>query len=118
MAWLFYVPGAADILARNGIVLPFAQASEPAVAASRGARPGGFGGRVNNVVTTGVTLVTINDTLTAIGEGTPIRSVTISAPTGGELAEVAVRPGQIVAEGDVIARFEAGAQQIEHDRAT
>src|SRR5690606_37100547 len=97
LAWLFFVPGATDILARQGIVLPFAPASEPATAAPRGARPGGFGGRVNNVVTTGVTMVTINDTLTAIGEGTPIRSVTISAPTGGELAEVAVRPGQIVA---------------------
>lgn len=118
LCWLFFAPGAAETLARHGIALPFASASTPAEGAQRGPRPGGFGGRANNVVTTGVTLSTINDTLTAIGEGTPVRSVTVSAPTGGELAEVAVRPGQIVAAGDIIARFDSAAQQIALDRAT
>lgn len=118
LGWVFFVPGAAETLARNGIALPFASAAEQAGAAPRGPRAGGFGGRANNVVTTGVTLSTINDTLTAIGEGTPVRSVTVSAPTGGELAEVAVRPGQMVAAGDIIARFDSAAQQIALDRAT
>ena len=118
LSWLFFVPGSAETLARNGIALPFLSVSEQAEAAPRGPRSGGFGGRANNVVTTGVTLSTINDTLTAIGEGTPVRSVTVSAPAGGELAEVAVRPGQMVAAGDIIARFDSDAQQIALDRAT
>ncbi|SEP68461.1 RND family efflux transporter, MFP subunit [Devosia sp. YR412] len=125
-AWLFYVPGAPEVLARAGIAVPFGPASAEADAAPRGQRPGGGGGpgggrgfaaRVNNVVTTGVTFSTINDTLTAIGEGTPDRSVTVSAATGGELAEVLVRPGQVVAAGDVIARLDAAAQQIAVDSA-
>lgn len=117
LCWLFLVPGSVETLARHGIALPFAPAGAQAEAAPRGPRPG-FGGRANNVVTTGVTVSTINDTLTAIGEGTPVRAVTVSAPTGGELAEVAVRPGQIVAAGDIIARFDSAAQQIALDRAT
>jgi RND family efflux transporter MFP subunit len=120
LAWLFFAPGAADVLARNGIVLPFGAPAQQEATAQRGPRPGGPGGpggRVNNVVTSAVTMATINDTLTAIGEGTPVRAVTVSAATGGELAEVAVRPGQIVAAGDVIASFDAAAQQIEYDRA-
>ncbi|MCW5723046.1 MAG: efflux RND transporter periplasmic adaptor subunit, partial [Devosia sp.] len=57
------------------------------------------------------------DTLAAIGEGTPVRSVTVTAPAGGELAEILVRPGQLVEAGAVIARFDAAAEQIDYDRA-
>jgi RND family efflux transporter MFP subunit len=64
-----------------------------------------------------VTLATINATLNAIGEGTASRSVTVSSPVGGNLAEVLVRPGQVVAAGDVIARLDSDAEQIAYDRA-
>src|SRR5690606_2602534 len=106
-------------LAKAGIVLPFGPSVQ--AEAPRGSGPGagprgpggpfGPGGRVTNVVTTEVVMATINDTLNAIGEGTPARSVTVLAPSAGTLAEVLVRPGQKVEAGDVIARFDADAEQ-------
>lgn len=121
-AWVFFVPGATTTLAGYGIVLPFGPpAAEASANAGPGNRPGGGrpGGasRQTNVVTTPVTLATINDTLSAIGEGTAASSVTVSSPAGGTLAEVLVRPGQVVAAGDVIARLDAEAEQIDYDRA-
>lgn len=120
MAWLFLVPGAAETLAKVGIALPFGPPAQAEAARGLGG-PGGprFGGsdRATNVVTSAVVEATINDTLNAIGEGTPVRSVTVTAASAGTLAEVLVRPGQIVQAGDVIARFDAAAEQIEYDRA-
>ncbi|OAM77120.1 efflux RND transporter periplasmic adaptor subunit [Devosia elaeis] len=118
IAWLFLVPGAPDTLARVGIVLPFGPSTQTeAGTGSGGPRMGGFAGRVTNVVTAAVASATINDTLNAIGEGTPARSVTVMAASAGTLAEVLVRPGQMVEAGDVIARFDSAAEQIEYDRA-
>lgn len=116
-AWAFFVPGASETLANFGLPLPFA-ASEQA-AAGPGQRPGGGrpGARQNNVITTGVTLATINSTLSAIGEGTATRSVTVASPVGGTLADVQVRPGQTVAAGDIIALLDSDAEQIALDRA-
>ena len=153
LAWVFFVPGSAQILAGYGISLPFGQQAQPADQAAAGpagngagrnggggqggaggpgapaagpggggpggsGRGGGRGGnRQTNVVTTAVSLSTINDTLTAIGEGTAAHSVTVSAPAGGNLTQVMVRPGQVVAAGDVIARLDAFAEQIQFDSA-
>ena len=118
IAWLFLVPGAPETLARVGIVLPFGPGPQAEASAGPGGpRMGGFAGRVTNVVTSEVGSAIINDTLNAIGEGTPARSVTVMAPSAGTLAEVLVRPGQMLEAGDVIARFEAEAEQIERDRA-
>ncbi len=130
LAWLYFVPGAPSTLTQLGISLPFGPqtSAEPAPAggapvAQGGPRPGGPGGpgaraRTTNVVTTPVTMATINDTLQAIGEGTPSRSVTVISPAAGTLAEVLVRAGQTVKAGDVIARIDSAAEQIEFDRAT
>ncbi len=119
-AWAIFVPGASQTLASYGITLPFAASSDTANATPGqrpgGGRPGG-GARQNNVVTTGVTLATINSTLSAIGEGTATRSVTVASPVGGTLADVQVRPGQTVAAGDVIALLDSDAEQIALDRA-
>src|SRR5690606_28998907 len=118
IAWLFLVPGAPDTLARVGIVLPFGPSTQTEAGTGPGGpRMGGFAGRVTNVVTAAVASATINDTLNAIGEGTPARSVTVMAASAGTLAEVLVRPGQMVDAGDVIARFDSAAEQIEYDRA-
>lgn len=140
-AWLYFAPGAAQVLTNAGIVLPFgpqvevaaanavapqggrpggpggSQAGGPGGGNPGGGRPGGFTPRATNVITTGVTIVRINDTLAAIGEGTPVRSVTVAAPSGGELVEVLVRPGNSVEAGATIARFDDAAEQIEFDRA-
>ncbi len=119
-AWLYWAPGAPETLARVGITLPFGP--ETAAVTATGpvggnGRPGGGGGRTTNVITTDVSVVRINDTLTAIGEGTPVRSVTVTAIAAGELADVAVRPGQEVERGATIARFDSAAEQIEYDVA-
>lgn len=134
-AWLFFAPGAPQLLAGWGVALPFGPVAEAQESPARppgpgggqnagpggpgggGGRPGGFAGRATNVITSAVKLATINDTLAAIGEGTPVRSVTVTAPAGGELAEILVRPGQLVEAGAVIARFDAAAEQIDYDRA-
>jgi len=136
LAWVFFVPGATETLADYGIVLPFAPGSETAQATPGQARPGGpaAGGpgrpgpggpggpgaraaRSTNVVTTAVGLATINDGLTAIGEGTAARSVIVSSSAGGTLEEVLVNPGDRVAAGDVIGRLDATTEQINYDRA-
>jgi len=122
LAWIIFVPSAGQTLASYGIVLPFATTEATATAAPGSRGPGGPGGRPGgarqtNVVTTPVTLATINAGLTAIGEGSAARSVTVTAPAGGNLAEVLVRPGQVVARGDVLARLESADEQIDFDRA-
>jgi len=126
IGWLFLVPGAPETLAKAGIILPFGPSVQETAAAGRpaggpGARPGGGGGgpgaRQVNVVTSAVKSATINAGLAAIGEGSAARSVTVVATSGGELAEVAVRPGQQVKSGDIIARFTAETEQIDYDRA-
>jgi len=126
IGWLFLVPGAPETLAKAGIILPFGPSVQETAAAGRpaggpGARPGGGGGgpgaRQVNVVTSAVKSATINAGLAAIGEGSAARSVTVVATSGGELAEVAVRPGQQGKSGDIIARFTAETEQIDYDRA-
>ena len=129
LAWVFFVPGARDTLEAYGIPVPFGAPAEPATTAQRGptqggapgaaqgGRPGGMANRQTNVVTSAVVLSTINDSLNAIGEGTASRSVTVSSPVGGDLAEIVVRPGQIVNVGDVIGRLDSDAEQIAYDRA-
>lgn len=69
------------------------------------------------VVTAPVVLATINDKLTAIGEGAAAHSVTVMSPAAGTLAELMVQPGQEVAAGAVIGRLDADAEQIAYDRA-
>jgi RND family efflux transporter MFP subunit len=106
------------------------QASAGAAAGGQGAqggqRPGGggaggFGGRGGNrtmvVVTSPVVMATINDRLTAIGEGAATRSVTVMSPATGTLAELLVQPGESVAAGAVIGRLDADAESIAAERA-
>lgn len=122
-AWVFFAPGSSATLASYGITLPFGPAAEQASSgpgarpASGSRRPGG-NARQTNVVTTPVSLATINDRLSAIGEGTASSSVTVSSPAGGTLAEVLVRAGQVVAAGDIIARLDLESEQIAFDQAT
>lgn len=119
LAFVFLVPGAPEILSRYGISLPFGQ-QVAANAVSEGPRrgfPGGFAGSSSNVITSAVTLARINDKLQAVGEGSPVRSVTVMAKSGGTLVEVPVRAGQTVRTGDVIARFNSDAEQLAYSRA-
>jgi RND family efflux transporter MFP subunit len=82
-----------------------------------GGRPGGAGGRSAAVIAQPVGEGTINDKLTAIGEGSAINSVTLISASGGTLLAVAVKPGDAVAANDEIATLDSGTQQIALDRA-
>ncbi|WP_291390631.1 efflux RND transporter periplasmic adaptor subunit [Devosia sp.] len=137
-AYVLLVPGAAQTLARFGVELPFApQAATgtPAAAPSTGAPGGGQAapagqrqgggspgggrgaGRTMVVVAAPVVMATINDKLTAIGEGAATRSVTVMSPASGTLAELLVKPGDTVAAGAVIGRLDADAESIAAERA-
>lgn len=132
-AYIFLVPGAPQQLAKWGIELPVAPAVEAAAtpsggqgggngqAAAGGQRggggAGGRGARAMVVVTAPVLLATINDKLTAIGEGAAAHSVTVMSPATGTLAGLEVQPGQEVTAGAVIGRLDADAEQIAYDRA-
>ncbi|HEY0918117.1 efflux RND transporter periplasmic adaptor subunit, partial [Devosia sp.] len=76
------------------------------------------GGRALVIVTAPVTVATINDRLTAIGEATAAQSVTVTSPASGTLAELLVAPGQVVEAGTVIARLDADAEEIAARRAS
>jgi RND family efflux transporter MFP subunit len=69
------------------------------------------------VVTAPVTMATINDKLTAIGEGAAAQSVTVVSPASGTLRELAVKPGDEVAANAVIGRLDAEAEEIAAERA-
>ena len=137
-AYIFLVPGAPQQLAKLGINVPIAQPAEAAPgpanqaaagggnaaggagqAGGNGQRPGGGrgGARAMVVVTAPVVLATINDKLTAIGDGAAAHSVTVTSPATGTLAELDVQPGQEVVAGAVIGRLDADAEQIAQERA-
>jgi len=69
------------------------------------------------VVTAPVTTGTINNKLTAIGEGSAIRAVTVNSAQGGTLMTIDVKPGDEVAAGARIASLDSGSQQIAYDKA-
>ncbi|MDB5505994.1 MAG: putative Co/Zn/Cd efflux system rane fusion protein [Devosia sp.] len=147
VAFVYFYPGSRTLLGNYGIVLPFgpAEVSAPADAArpqgqaqapgqpqgqgqpGAGQRsgapggpggPGGGGGRtVPLVAIKPATSATINDRLTAIGEGSAASSVTITTSAGGTLLELAVAPGDVVGAGAVIAKLDAQSEQIAIDRA-
>lgn len=140
-AYIFFVPGAPEMLARVGITLPVEatttqEASTPAAGAQTqrqggapqaGQRPGGqgggrggFGGRNQTmvVVTAAVTTGKINDKLSAIGEGAAAQSVTVMAPANGTLTELLVDPGQVIEAGATIGKLDADAEGIAFERAT
>ncbi|MBK8086373.1 MAG: efflux RND transporter periplasmic adaptor subunit [Devosia sp.] len=141
--YVFFVPGSTETLARFGITLPL-PAGEPATAPQPGGGPaaggsqpqggaqlGGQGGgqaagqrqggrgagRAMVVVTSPVVMGTINDKLTAIGEGTAASSVTVVSPANGTLAELLVRPGDIVIAGATIGHLDSEAERIAFERA-
>jgi RND family efflux transporter MFP subunit len=125
-AYVYFVPGAPEQLAQFGIPIPVAAATnaETATPAAGGEnarrRQGGGGGRGVRelvVVTAPVIVASINDKLSAIGEGEAAHSVTVMSPANGTLEALLVKPGDSVAAGDVIGRLDADAEQIAFERA-
>jgi RND family efflux transporter MFP subunit len=126
VAYVFLVPGSTETLSRFGITLPV-EAATPAEQTPAAGQPGrrqagpGRGGRGGDrtmvVATAPVAGSTINDKLTAIGEGTAAHSVTVMSPATGTLAELLAQPGDIVEAGTIIARLDDDAEQIAAERA-
>jgi RND family efflux transporter MFP subunit len=82
-----------------------------------GGRPGGGGRSAAVVIAETVVDGTINDRLTAVGEGSAIHSVTVTSASGGTLLSVAVKPGDRVEAGAELATLDAATLQNGYDRA-
>lgn len=88
----------------------------------QGAAPGQAGNRRGAgaqplVVVRPVEIGTVNDRLSALGTGDAIQSVTVMPQVSGMLAEIAIKSGDRIAKGQVIARLENEEQRIARDQA-
>ncbi|MBT9370999.1 efflux RND transporter periplasmic adaptor subunit [Rhizobium sp. CSW-27] len=102
---------------------PVAQGAAPSggQGAGQGGGPGGGQGgaapRGALVVTHAVEAGTVNDRLSAIGDGQAIQSVVVMPQASGTITEIRVSSGQKVRKGDVLARLDDEEQRIERDKA-
>ncbi|WP_375690168.1 efflux RND transporter periplasmic adaptor subunit [Pseudooceanicola sp. LIPI14-2-Ac024] len=114
--WILYVPSARPWLEKAGIAdmlgLPPAQAAEADGGGGRG-----FGGGSAKVVAAEVGTGTLNDRITAIGDGRALRSVSVRAEANGRITDIGFRAGEQVEEGTVIFRLDDQAEAIALDRA-
>lgn len=110
LLWARYFPQAAELLERLGI---------PAATASVEAPEPGMVGRSGppTVIGRAVGAATINDRVSAIGDGRSIRSVTITPYDPGRVAAVDVTSGSYVTAGTPLVGLDQEAQEIELDRA-
>src|SRR3569623_1134107 len=133
--YIYFVPGSDALLRDLGVKVSFPTAYPAApdtgtpVASGtpgRGAAAGGqrgAGGRpgrgpqVTTVITAPVTTATINDRLTAIGQGSAAQSVSVTTQATGTLETVAVAAGDRVKAGQLIGQLDADAEQIAYDKA-
>ncbi len=125
-AWVTFVPGSRDVLARWGIdwaqAAPTADGAAGGQAGARrdgGNRQGGRGGGAPQtaVITASVSTATINDRLQAIGSGRANASVTITPYTSGRITSFEVTAGTKVTAGQVIAKLDSEVEEIAVDRA-
>ena len=133
-------PTANSLVRRVGIALPMLNAPADAQAQTQtaaapagqgggqrqgqggaGGRQGGAGGFGGNraaiVVTQPVKTGVINNQLTAIGESSALKSVTVSSASGGTLMTVDVKPGDKVQAGAKLATLDSDTQQNAFDKA-
>ncbi|OWU83739.1 multidrug transporter [Oceanicola sp. 22II-s10i] len=112
--WIAYVPAAHGWLERAGVYDLLGV--EPATAAE-GQAPAARGGREVRVVAADVGTGTLNDRISAIGDGRAIRSVAVKAEASGSIIEIGAEAGHQVEAGQVIFRLDAEAERIALDRA-
>ncbi|NTJ42756.1 efflux RND transporter periplasmic adaptor subunit [Agrobacterium larrymoorei] len=116
--WAYNSSTAKDMLAKAGLV----NAEKPAPQSASGspARAGGQGGGRNNatlVITAPVKTGTVNDRVSAIGNGEAIQSVVVTPQASGLISEILISSGQRVKKGDVLARLDDDEQVIEREKA-
>lgn len=112
--WIEYVPAARPWLERAGVYDRLGIA--PAEAAEAHAEQRRGGGAATVVVAAAGT-GTLNDRVTAIGDGRAASSVIVRAEASGRITEVGFRSGDYVEEGTVIFRLDDQAERIALDRA-
>ncbi|GEO86808.1 MULTISPECIES: efflux RND transporter periplasmic adaptor subunit [Alphaproteobacteria] len=126
LLWVWFVPGADGMLRRIGVpesvIARFAPAMQEAAAPGKGSgqAQGGNrrgGGAATLVVVQPVSIATVNDRLSALGTGDAIQSVTVMPQVSGMLSEIAIKSGDRVEKGQVIARLENEEQRIARDQA-
>ncbi|MHA7968672.1 efflux RND transporter periplasmic adaptor subunit [Rhizobium sp. CAU 1783] len=142
--WTWLVPGADGVLRRIGVpegIVALVSPAKPEGAATAtngqgGSQPQGQAqgqsqgkgqgqGQGGNrrgaaqalVVVQPVATGTVNDRLSALGTGEAIQSVTIMPQVSGTLSEIAIRSGDRITKGQVIARLENEEQRIARDQA-
>lgn len=120
VGWSWLYPGAHAILVSNG--LERISLFPPDPEATEGGAPSGFagGGRGSRdalVVVAEAGEGIVNDTLTAIGSGQAVRSVSVRTLVSGQIDEIPVRPGGRVERGDVILKLDASEEELAVERA-
>ncbi len=120
-AWVRFVPGAGEMLAKAGVPEQLvAFAAKPVVetgdgqgqAQGQGTGRRGQGGGAPLVVTQPVDSAVVNDRLNAIGNGEAIVSVAVTPQATGNLTEILVKSGDEIEKGQVIARLDSDEQRI------
>ncbi len=121
--WVRYFPGAGEIAANAGIperLVGFVTRSSEVTGNKSDGGPGnrrGGGSDASLVVVAAVGEASINNRLTAIGDGEARRSVIVVPYSSGVLEEVHMVPGQRVTAGSVLAVLDAEAEKIARDQA-
>ncbi|WP_375172615.1 efflux RND transporter periplasmic adaptor subunit [Pseudooceanicola sp.] len=112
--WIEYVPEARPWLQEVGVYETLGLTPpEPEEAAAPAFRRGG----AVQVVTQPVALGTLNDRISAIGDGRAARSVAVRSEAAGRITEVGFAAGEEITEGAVIFRLDDEAERIALDRA-
>ncbi len=137
-AWVFFVPGAGDMMRDAGIpeslVSKIAPKAEETVdagapAGAQGQRRGQGEGEGQNrrngggrnsailVATEAVVQGVVNDRLNAIGTGDAIRSVAVTPQASGTIREILIKSGDRVKAGQVLAKLDSEEQVIARGQA-
>lgn len=86
-------------------------------ARSGAARPGGFAMRAPAVTLIRPRIRSIEQTLTAIGTGRAVQSLTLTSDVSGVVEKILIEPGQMVEEGAPLIELEKDQQEIALARA-
>jgi len=120
VVWYHFFPGARQVVADLGLAQAPAEAApspEGTGASGGGGERRGPGGVQAAIISAPVMNATINDRLTAIGNGKALHTVAVRPYTSGRLTEILVEPGAMVNAGDAIARMDSDSERIAVDKA-
>ena len=119
-SWAVFLPASHPVLERMGLLGPMRAAGLPipegGAGGSRGGPPFGGGGEVQ-VIAQEVAKASSGSRLVSIGTATAQRSVALSPEVAGTLKSVAVRSGDWVEAGDLVAELTDEAQLLAVARA-